>query len=274
MSIETLQRQYSEVVAPYYDLDPQGVTRRSLKLALDQIREQQVIGSALENQVVLDLGMGTGLFLEKLKSLAGEQLQLYGCDLAQGMVQNAQRKMPELNACVDDAANLDTMFPEQTFDLICSHFITGFVPIRVLAPKIHNRLSDGGYWSLVGGTKAGFPALQAKTKIKWLRSVCGAGALQLDEELLNPASLEDAEEQLKGYGFEICHGIKFAPEVDFPNFDKFMEFGYQGGWFTPLIEKLGLNKAGAVTRFLLNRFMFPVKDNHDIVIVLARKARN
>jgi SAM-dependent methyltransferase len=274
MSIETLQRQYSEVVAPYYDLDPQGVTRRALEMALDQIRELQLFGVGLESLNVLDLGMGTGLFLEKLKNLAGEQVQIYGCDLAEGMVQHAQRKMPDLKARVADAANVDSLFPELTFDLICTHFITGFVPMHVLAPKIFDRLADGGYWSLVGGTKGGFPALQAKTKIGWLRRVCGAGNLQLQDELLNPASLEDAERQLVKHGFEICQGITFQPELDFPNFDTFMEFGYQGGWFTPLIERLGLNKAKALTRYLLNRLLFPIKDHHDIAIVLARKVRH
>ena len=37
-----------------------------------------------------------------------------------------------------------------------------------------------------------------------------------------------------------------------------MEFAYRGGWLTPLIESLGLHKAGVVKRWLLNRLVFPV----------------
>ena len=78
------------------------------------------------------------------------------------MVDTARKRIPDLVAEVDDAANLDAHFPNQSFDLVCTHFITGFVPLRTLAPKIWDRLKEGGYWSFVGGTMAGFPNLQAK----------------------------------------------------------------------------------------------------------------
>src|SRR5260221_14437456 len=113
MSIETLQRQYSEVVAPHYDLDPQGVTRQSLDRAVNQLRNEQLVGDHTEQQSVLDLGMGTGLFLEKLRTIGGDQIKVFGCDLAEGMVLNARRKIPDLIAEVDDAANLDALFPDR-----------------------------------------------------------------------------------------------------------------------------------------------------------------
>ena len=50
-----------------------------------------------------------------------------------------------------------------------------------------------------------------------------------------------------------------------------MEFGYRGGWLTPLIESMGLHRAGPLTRWLLNRLAFPVTDAHNIVIALGRK---
>ncbi len=272
MSIQTLQRQYNDV-APHYDRDPQGITRQSLDRALDQIRTHELVGDRSHRQNVLDLGMGTGLFLEKLKVLYGDQVRLFGCDLAEGMVRKACRKLPDLVAEIDDAANLDDLFPGLSFDVICTHFITGFVPLSVLAPKIWNRLEEGGYWSLVGGTKAGFPALQALSNAKLLRWLCGAGSLKLQDELLNPADQEDVERQLQAHGFEICEATTFEPAVDFPNFDRFMEFAYQGGWFTPLIERIGLNSASAMTRFFINRVILPVKDHHSIAIVLARKGK-
>jgi hypothetical protein len=50
-----------------------------------------------------------------------------------------------------------------------------------------------------------------------------------------------------------------------------MEFGYRGGWLTPLIESMGLHRAGPITRWLLNRLAFPISDSHNIVIALGRK---
>ena len=272
MSIQTLQRQYNDV-APFYDLDPQGVTQQSLDLAVEHLNHQHLMANGAARREVLDLGMGTGLFLGKLKAIGGDQLRVFGCDLAEGMVKKACRRIPDLIAEVDDAANLDALFPGQSFDLICTHFITGFVPIKVLAPKIWNRLEQGGYWSLVGGTKMGFPVLQSKSESKFLRWVSGAGSQGIQDQLLNPIDQKDVEHQLAAHGFEVCEAETFKPTVNFPNFDAFMEFGYQGGWFTPLIEQIGLNNAGAFTRFLFNRMFFPVVDHHDIAVVLARRAK-
>ena len=66
-------------------------------------------------------------------------------------------------------------------------------------------------------------------------------------------------------------GETFKPALEFNDFDQFMEFGYRGGWLTPLIEAMGLHRAGPVKRWLLNRLAFPVKDSHNIVIALGRK---
>jgi hypothetical protein len=53
--------------------------------------------------------------------------------------------------------------------------------------------------------------------------------------------------------------------------DQFMDFAYRGGWLTPFIETLGVQKAGLTTRLLLDRFFFPIEDHHSIEIVLAQK---
>src|SRR5262245_16820485 len=162
MQTQTIQRQYDEVIAPHYDDDPQSVIGHSLDRALAQIRQLEMFSDGESGLKVFDVGVGTGLFLAKLLALGGGRVEPFGLDLSAKMVESARRKIPELAAAVDDAANLDAHFPGQSFDLICTHFITGFVPMSVLAPKIHSRLEEGGYWSLVGGTKAGWPALQRK----------------------------------------------------------------------------------------------------------------
>jgi SAM-dependent methyltransferase len=247
------------------------VTGRSLDRAIQQLRQQYFSANDLSPFQVLDLGMGTGLFLAKLKGLGGDQIVPYGLDLAGNMIANARRKIPDLVAEVDDAANLEAHFPGQTFDCISTHFITGFVPMSLLAPKIWNRLDEGGYWSLVGGTKGAYPALQAKANSKILRWLFGAGSRKIDDELCNPADQEDVARTMEANGFAICAAETFEPPLQFRDFDQFMEFAYQGGWLTPLIETIGLHKAGAFTRWIMNHFVFPVNDHHTIAIVLGRK---
>jgi len=62
MQSQTIQRQYDEVIAPHYDLDPQSVIRPSLDRAAAQIQGQNLFRAGARLRV-LDLGIGTGLFL-------------------------------------------------------------------------------------------------------------------------------------------------------------------------------------------------------------------
>ena len=130
MSTQTIHRAYNDVVASHYDLDPQGVIGRSLNYAVDQLQKEGFLAAANESLCVLDIGMGTGLFLGKLKEIAGDQIVPFGLDLAENMVENARKRIPDLTGAVGDAARLDEFFPGQQFDCICTHFITGYVPMQ------------------------------------------------------------------------------------------------------------------------------------------------
>jgi len=271
MSTSTVHRAYNDVVASHYDLDPQGVIGRSLELGVKQRQQQLPLGAAGEPVRVLDLGMGTGLFLGKLKALAGDQVVPFGVDLAENMLQIARKRILDLDAVVGDAGKLETHFPGQQFDCICTHFITGFVPMRLLAPQIARRVKPGGCWSLIGGTRAAYPALQSKGDSKLLRWLSGVGSRRVDETVFNPANLGEVAEVMESHGFELRAGETFEPSLVFNTFDDFMEFAYRGGWLTPLIESLGLQRAGRLQRWLFDRFIFPVRDSHNIVIALGRK---
>ena len=74
---------------------------------------------------------------------------------------------------------------------VCTHFITGFVPMSVLAPKIHARLKEGGYWSLVGGTKAAWPVLHSRARSPMVRCLCGGRSFSVDDLACNPAGREE-----------------------------------------------------------------------------------
>jgi SAM-dependent methyltransferase len=271
MGMATIHRAYNDVVASHYDRDPQGVIGRSLEHAVRQMQAEGLLGSGGESLRVLDIGMGTGQFLLRLKDLTDDHIVPFGVDLAENMVEVARKKMPDLTAVVGDAAELDAYFPGQQFDCICTHFVTGYVSMRVLGPKIAGRLRPGGYWSLVGGTRAAYPALQAKGDSKLLRRLTGAGSRKVDDTVLNPANLREVADTMGALGFEMRAGETFEPTLEFKDFDQFMEFGYTGGWLTPLIEEMGLHRAGPLKRWLLNRLAFPIGDSHNIVIALGRK---
>src|SRR5262249_57863141 len=129
MKIETIQRQYDEVISPHYDLDPHGVIGHSLDRAAEQILVQAVPLDTDAPLRVLDGGVGTGRFLGKLKGLSRRRLRAFGLDLSEKMIDIARGRIPDLVAEVDDAANLDVHFPDHSFDLACTHYLTGFIPV-------------------------------------------------------------------------------------------------------------------------------------------------
>jgi ubiquinone/menaquinone biosynthesis C-methylase UbiE len=270
MSTTTVHHAYNDVVATHYDRDPQGVIGTSLDRGVAQIKEEGVLDGDGEVHV-LDVGMGTGLFLEKLTRAAGDRIAPFGIDLAENMLQVARRRLPRLDARAGDASHLDAHFPSRQFDCISTHFVTGFVAIRLLAPQIARRLKPGGYWSLIGGTRAAYPALQAKGDSKLLRWLSGAGSRTMDDTVLNPADMREVAETMNAHGFDVRRSETFEPALTFETFDSFMEFAHRGGWLTPLVESMGLHKAGPVKRWVLNRLAFPVNDSQNIVIALGRK---
>ncbi|MEZ6131879.1 MAG: class I SAM-dependent methyltransferase [Planctomycetaceae bacterium] len=267
-----IQRQYDDLIARHYDLDPQNITNRSLDRALEQLRDHGRLkfNPGLPPIEVLDLGMGTGLFLEKLRAATFGSAECWGIDLSQNMADIAQSKIHGLEVQVDDAANFDRHFPGQSFDLICTHFITGFVPIQHLAPLIHKRLKPGGCWSFVGSSKLAYPTLRRKAESPVVRMLSGGGKLSSDN-MLCPHNENSLRETLTAAEFEILVTDTFEPELRFRHFDDFMEYAYTGGWLTPFIEEMGLERAGRATRALLNTIVFPVKDHHSILLGVARK---
>ena len=272
MMTETIQRQYNDVIASHYDLDPQSVTGDTLDRAAAQIRKQQILGDGQSRLRVYDVGMGTGMFLTRLKALGGDQIQPSGINLSEKMIACAYQKLPDLVAAVDEGANLDAHFPEQSFDLICTHFITGFVPLNVLAPKIWSRLEEGGYWSYLGATKSSYPTLQAKANSRLVRWLYGGGRkLSVEDMVHSPANQQEIFETMERNGFVVRQCETFEPKLKFRNLDEFLDYAYWGGWLTPFIEAIGLHKASAFTRLLLNWFFFPLDDHHTIEIHLAQK---
>jgi SAM-dependent methyltransferase len=271
MTTDTIQQQYDEVIASHYDLDPQSVTGDTLDRAAEQIRKQKILGDGSERLRVYDVGMGTGMFLTRLRAMADEPIQPFGLDLSQKMIDCAYQKIPDLVGAVDTAANLDAHFPDQSFDLICTHFISGFVPLHVLAPKVFSRLEEGGYWSYLGATKGSYPNLQAKANNKLLRWMFGGQKLDMNSMVLSPANQQEVFDTLERTGFVVRQCETFQPVLRFRDLDEFLDFAYYGGWLTPFIDAIGLHKAGAFTRFFLNRFFFPMDDHHSIEIHLAQK---
>ena len=269
MQATLIQRQYDEVIAENYDLDPQQVTGNSLDRALGHLEKIGILNPEQPPLTVLDLGMGTGMFLERLRERSHREIRPFGIDLSSNMLRIARQKLPDLQAEVDDAACFDDHFGDQRFDLICTHFVTGFVAIEHLAPLVMKRLAPGGYWSFVGASKQAYPKLRRKSESPVLRAFLGGG-LDLSK-MICPDDLTHLTDVLSAESFETTMAECFEPELFFGSFHEFMEYAYTGGWLTPFIEELGLNRAGRAVRVLLDQLVFPISDHHSILTGLFRK---
>lgn len=263
-------RQYDELIAAHYDRDPQNVTRAALGRAIAQLAGAGCFDATETVARTLDVGMGTGLFLEMLRERSARAIAPHGLDISTRMAAIACQRLPDLQAVIDDAANLEHAFAGVQFDLLSTHFVTGFVPLPRLAPQVWDKLTPGGYWSFVGGTSEGYPELQRKANSALLRVLFKGRRLRLDN-LLTPPTTRDAARAMRSLGFEVLQEETYAPELSFRDFDAFMEFAYQGGWLTPLIEELGLHRASPALRAMLNKLAFPLNDCHKIAVILARK---
>jgi SAM-dependent methyltransferase len=271
MQANVIQRQYDEIIASHYDFDPQSVIGASLTRAVGQLERHEGAAGKEAALRVLDLGVGTGRFLEMLLAYAGPRIQPFGLDISQSMIDIACKRIPDLVPAVDDAANLDAHFPELSFGLICTHFITGFVPMGLLAPKIGDKLETGGLWSFVGGTKEGFPALQKKARGKLVQWLFGIKTVDVGGMVCNPVNEAEVVDTLERNGFAVRACETFCPSLRFKDFNEFLEFGYYGGWLTPFLEEVGFHKAPPMLRTVANALVFPVQDHHRIVIALAQK---
>ena len=104
-----------------------------------------------------------------------------------------------------------------------------------------------------------------------MRLAFGGNRLAVQEITCNPAGREELVELLPRNGLEIAAGETLAPPVRFRNLEDFLEFGYRGGWLTPFVAAVGLDRAGWLKRKLINLLCFPIADHHEIEIILARK---
>jgi len=270
MEAAVIQRQYDEVISLQYDQDPQNTTANSLERALDHLVSLGFLDAALPRLRVLDVGMGTGMFLERLRSRSERRIEPFGLDISARMAEIARRKLPDLTVAIDDGANLGNHFNDEQFDLAASHFVTGFVPLEKLAAEVFAKLAPGGYWSYVGGTMGGYRELQKRATNPLLKLFFGGRTPTL-QGMIAPADLTEVQTRLTAAGFEIVQSETWEPELQFPDFDTFIDYGYRGGWLTPFIEELNLHRAPRWQRMLLNALVFPVTDHHSIAMAVARK---
>ena len=92
---------------------------------------------------VLDVGCGTGVLAREARSRVGQEGQVVGLDLNEGMLAVAARTEPRIEWRQGDAASLP--FEDANFDVVVSQFALMYFPDRVAALReMWRALAPGG----------------------------------------------------------------------------------------------------------------------------------
>lgn len=266
---------YNALASQYATADCFGSITESHNCAINQI-EKSHLGDK-PNFKVLDLGVGDGAFLRKIKHLF-PTAELTGIDVSKEMLKRAGTGLP-LNIIEASAAEATLYLPTHSQDLVLAHFINAYVPIKVLFKQAQMLTRANGYFSIITTTYESFPIAQqhladfiARESI--LSSIVGHYYKAVVKNTTVAAGEEELLHAFHEHQFDVLEHQRLHIPITLNNIDELALFGIEGTWF---LNSLSI---GMLPRnFLLQRikrlfnkiFTFPYKDTHVIDVVLAKK---
>lgn len=246
---------YEQQMADFYETDDFQLLSDSHDLVIQQLSSQNVTPKH-----VLDIGCGTGMYLEKM-ARAYPDAQLTGTDLSSDMLQRAQAK-PVLNGLtsfVTDLQNIGLEVNPHSFDLISLHYVLCYVPVDTALPVIAGLLQSGGLFSLTTMTKKdSFPALRELSSFIEQEEV--------DALSHTPPSREDLKAYIEASGlFEIVAWDTLEKEISFSSSMQLSDFVFRSGWVSEVSEQYA-----PYIEQGLETIAFPVPEYFAAEIVLLR----
>lgn len=149
---------------------PPGAAKFYDHFMLGDATRQQVrdfaedLSASLSGGRLLDVGMGPGRLLEQLHEL-NEELELFGCDIAETMVEQARRNLDHFEPDLRCQSILETDYEDDFFDVVtCTgSFYVWQEPVACLN-EIHRILAPGGR-AILYETFRDFPRLAAARQV-------------------------------------------------------------------------------------------------------------
>ena len=271
----TLKAMYNDLAENYATADQFGSISESHRFAIDQIQRSNLGNRA--HYKVLDLGVGDGAFLKKLKRQM-PLAEFTGIDVSGEMLRLAREALP-LTTIEASATEVSHYLPPHSQDLVLAHFINAYIPINTLFHSANELTRATGYFSLITTTYDSFPVAQKYladfiAKGSLLSSVVGHYYKSVVKNTTVAASEEDLLAAFTQHGFEVLEHKRLRLPIVLNNIDELAQFGIEGTWFLNSLSIRMFPK-----HFLLQRlkrlfdkiFTFPYHDTHIVDVILAKK---
>ena len=266
---------YNTIASQYATADCFGSITESHHTAIQQIKQASFDYNP--DIKVLDLGVGDGAFLRKIKPLF-PTAELTGIDVSGEMLKRARADL-FLNTIEASAAQATQYLPLHSQDLILAHFINAYVPIPILFKQAEMLTRKSGHFSMITTTYESFPVAQQHLADFIAREyILSRFVGHYYKAVVKNTTVASGEEELlqalQRHQFKILEHHRLRIPITLNNIDELALFGIEGTWFLNSLSIKMLPR-----NFLLQRikrlfntiFTFPYQDTHIIDIVLAKK---
>nr|VFK62614.1 MAG: Methyltransferase domain-containing protein [Candidatus Kentron sp. TUN] len=251
---------YDKETASFFETDLFGLYSSSHDLVLRQLDEYN---AALKN--VLDIGCGTGWFLEKLVDNYTE-LSLSGSDPSPHMLKIARSKpkLANLSIFISDIQQLTRLVPAQSFDMVSLHYVLCYVPKEIAFPIIAKLVKPGGLFSLATMTKENsFPALEK------LSDFIDIDKDEIDSICHTPLSKEELLayiESSKLFNIEMWDTLEKS--MSFESKSQLSDFAFHSGWVSEVSNEYRPHIEHAIQD--AQGIQFPIQDHFCSEIILLK----
>lgn len=266
---------YNTVASHYDKADHFGGISLSHKCAIQQLIDNIKVEN---NFKILDLGVGDGAFLAKLKKIA-PTAEFTGIDLSREMLKQAKNLL-DFTAIEGSAANATHYLPMHSQDLVMAHFINAYIPTDILFKEAQMLTKANGHFSIISTTYESFPTSQ-----KYLADFIAKGTIYSKivghyyKEVIKKTPVATSKDDLlkfvKQHNFSVIEHERIKINLSFKDINELITFGIEGAWFlnvlsipTMLPKKFLLHR---IKRLFEKIFVFPYNDTHIIDVVLAKK---
>ncbi|MBA2649691.1 MAG: class I SAM-dependent methyltransferase [Legionella sp.] len=226
---------------------------------------------------VLDLGVGTGTFLQKLQKVM-PKADFTGVDVSEEMLKRAKESL-SLTTIEASVSEVSRFLPPHSQDLVLAHFINAYIPIHHLFDVAKLLTRANGYYSMITTTYDSFPRAQQQlaefiAQDSILSSVVGHYYKSIVKNTTVATNSDELMLAFKQHQFEVLDHKRLEIPITLNNIDELALFGIEGTWFLNSLSIRMLPKYFLIQRLkrLFNKiFTFPYHDTHIIDVVLAKK---